>query len=372
MNETKSMACFLCFFTTIILIAGCTGLPDPGPVIHEPCIAKDWGKAQPAPADMACHMLKEPHPFEWWYIDGHLDNGITFVGVFHLPSFVSGKPTVTFTLYWPDGRRTDYVRHFDQDEIKASCSDLNIETPAGFLKRLNSTTFHAVWRMDDVEADFVLTTEAPGWKPIEKSQTRKNSSSAGFWWVIHQAKNRIKGTLTVGGKKENVSGTGYADHNWGIKPLHEITKKWVWGRILAGDFTIIYADVEYRDSSVVSRPLYIAYKDRMILGTGGPEIRQLKFIMDPIQKRYYPSVVEIRHAGEDVSANIRIKMHKLMESVDLLEVAGYSLPLRWFIRTFIARPCYFRLMGVYDGEIFMDGRKNTIKGECIYEVMNFE
>ena len=42
----------------------------------------DWAKNPPTPRDMAKHTIKGKNPFEWWYFDGHLDTGETFVGVF--------------------------------------------------------------------------------------------------------------------------------------------------------------------------------------------------------------------------------------------------------------------------------------------------
>jgi len=63
---------------------------------------------------------------------------------------------------------------------------------------------------------------------------------------------------------------------------------------------------------------------------------------------------------------------RLVEEVDLLEIAGYSGFPHWLIRTFFARPTYFRVIADYEATITNRGDTETISGECIYEVMGFE
>lgn len=225
--------------------------------------------------------------------------------------------------------------------------------------------------MDGLDADFTLTTLAPGWLPIEENG-EVNQDSQEFFWTVHQARNRIDGTLTVDGHTARVTGQGYADHNWGRKPLNKITRRWVWGRIIAGDYTIIYADVEYRDPRIVSRPLYIARNGEMIVGSGSPTIRQWNFKTHDRLKRFYPRDLSVSYNGDEVSANLHISQKELVDSINLLEAAGYPAIFRWPIQWFIARPSYFRIIGEFRGEIVVDGKKEFISGECLYEVMEFD
>lgn len=53
-------------------------------------MVKDWGHNPPTDKDQARHLIEGEKPFEWWYFDGHLDNGEVFVGVFQAPSFTTG------------------------------------------------------------------------------------------------------------------------------------------------------------------------------------------------------------------------------------------------------------------------------------------
>jgi len=358
------------FMLSVFFFAGCTHIEVPHQIIGRSPAYIDWGKAPPGAEDRARHLIEGKRPFEWWYFDGHLDNGQIFVGVFLDPSFVSGKPEVTFSLYSPDWTRESYLRSLQPGEMKSSTDDVRVETPLGFVHRLDDKTYHIYWKIGGIEADFTLTEEAPGWRPSGGDGV--NESHLDFFWTVHQARNHIEGTITKNGITTEVTGTGYADHNWGRKGLNEITRRWIWGRIIDDNYTIIYADVDYYDPSITSRPLYIARNGRVITGTGSPTIRQWDFETHPILKRYYPKRVSIDFDDDGVKVHIEITFKGLVENVDLLTVSGLGGIMQWFVRTFIARPNYFRVLADYEGTIESEGVTDRISGECLYEIMGFE
>jgi len=362
-----SLACMLWFVSAV---SGCTHLDRPSEVVGSSDVSIDWGKKPPDAPDRARHMIHGERPFEWWYFDGHLDNGQTFVGVFLDPSFTTGKPGAAFSLYEKDWSKETRLMTMEQDEMITSTQDVSVECPAGFVRRVDDDTYHVLWDMEGIRAEFSLTTIAPGWRPSGGDDV--NESHLDFFWVVHQARNRVEGTITRSGVTERVTGEGYADHNWGKKPLNEITRKWIWGRILAGDYTIIYADVDYYDPSINSRPLYIARGSDVIVGSGSPTVRQWDFVTHPELMRHYPRQVRIQYGDDDVQADIRIVHKALVEEVDLLTVSDLNPFTQWIARTFIARPTYFRVMADYEGTITRRGVQDFISGECIYEIMGFQ
>ena len=360
----------LCLLGLAVIFGGCTHLERPGVVTGRSDEYIDWGKEPPGAHDRARHAITGERPFEWWYFDGHLDNGRAFVGVFFDPSFTTGKPGVAFTLYDPDWSKEARLLSLEPEEMKTSTQDVSVECPAGFVRRLDDDTYHVLWDMEGLRAEFRLTTIAPGWRPSGGDGV--NEDHLDFFWAVHQARNRVEGTITRNGITEEVTGIGYADHNWGKKALNEITREWIWGRILAGEYTIVYADVNYYDPSINSRPLYIARGSEVIVGSGSPTIMQWDFATHPVLKRHYPRQVRIRFSQGDITADILIRHKALVEDVDLLSVSGLNPITQWLARTFIARPTYFRIIADYEGAITRGDAMDVISGECMSEVMGFQ
>lgn len=368
----SSKLCLLSIlFAAVFSFTACTHIDRPSQTLSTPATVKDWGHNPPADKDQARHLIEGEKPFEWWYFDGHLDNGEVFVGVFQAPSFTTGNIEAMFSLYTKDWHREDHIITLNPEEVEISYDDVHIETPVGFVRRVDDQTYHVRWDIDDIEAEFTLTTIAQGWLPFEE-HGEVNQPERDFFWAVHQGRNSIDGTITQNGKTEHVTGVGYADHNWGRKPLHEITEKWIWGRIIAEDYTIIYADVDYHEPDLVLNPFYIAKGDKMIVGSGSPTIRQWDFETHPVLNRHYPKQVEIAYDENGISANIHLTKKRLVEEVDLLEIAGYEGISHWLISTFISRPSYFRIIADYEATIKNEGATETVTGVCLYEVMGFE
>jgi len=360
------------FFVVLLVFAtsSCTSLPKPTESIGKSSAYLDWGKNSPNAQDRARHTITGKCPFEWWYFDGHLDTGETFVGAFLHPSFMNGKPGVTFSLYSPDWKKRSILKSLQTEEMQSSTEDVDVSCPLGFIRRIDDKNYHVKWNMEGIVADLKFTMIAPGWMPAGKDGV--NEDSLDFFWSVHQARNRIEGTITQDGQTRQVKGVGYADHNWGRKPLNEITRHWVWGRIFADEYTIIYADVDYIDPSIKSRPLYIARVDTIIVGAGSPTIRQWDFVTHPVLKRHYPRQISIDFAEGEVEVHLHIQFNSLVEDVDLLTTAELNPFSQWVARTFIARPTYFRVIARYNGNISEHGKVTPLEGECLYEIMGFE
>jgi len=361
---------FLVFIMLISFLCACTRLDKPSETLGKSDHYIDWGKNPPTPRDMGKHAIKGANPFEWWYFDGHLDTGETFVGVFLAPSFTTGKPGVTFSLYRPDWTKESHQLTLTDDDMKVSTDDLNLSCSAGYVRRLDNNTYLAGWNLGGIKADFKFTTLAPGWFPLGGSDAGRDKKD--FFWAVHQGQNRVEGTIVKNGITRTVTGVGYADHNWGKKSLDKIATSWVWGRIISGRYTIIYADVQYRDPAINSRPLYIARDNQIIAGTGSPTIRQFDYVTHPELKRHYPRRIDIDHAENGVEAHIQIRFRTLVEDVDMLTVSGLNSFTQWFARTFVTRPTYFRVIADYSGTIVDNGVSVPVKGECLYEVMGLE
>jgi hypothetical protein len=138
----------------ISFIPACTNLNKPSETLGKNNYYIDWGKNPPTPRDMAKHTIKGENPFEWWYFDGHLDTGETFVGTFLAPSFTIGKPGVTFSLYGSDWTKESHDLTLADDDMKVSAEDINLACSAGYIRRLDNDTYLVGWNLEGIKADF--------------------------------------------------------------------------------------------------------------------------------------------------------------------------------------------------------------------------
>ncbi len=362
----------LLLFTVIIglslVFSACTHLVQPKEIIGKSVSYLDCGTNPPTHREMARHELKGKDNFEWWYFDGHLDTGETFVGVFHGQNYIMGKPVVTFSLYGKDWSRDDRMLVLQDGDMKVSGEDLQLTSSAGYIKRVDDKTVLVGWDLKGIKADFKLTTLSPGWMPVGSEDIPDEKKV--FFWAVHQGRNKIEGTIIKDGVARNVTGEGYADHNWGTKAIHKITPYWIWGRIFAGPYTFIYANVTHNDKDVPSvLPFYMAKGDKMLAGVNGATIRQMDFVTDPERQRFYPRYVDIDYADKGIEAHIKLRHKAVVENRDLLEASGLSSFTQWFFRTFISRPTYFRIIADYEGTVVENGVTVPLKGECLYEIM---
>ena len=336
-------------------------------------ISEDWGKKPPDLKDMAQHPAKSKDYFEWWYFDGELEDGRTFVIVFHGRDFIAGKPTILFSLYsenWSE--KMMKFETLEPGQFKASAEDLLLETPVGFVRRISADKIQVNFEFNGDGADLLLTTTSPGWMPRGSGAIDDKKL---FFWTIHQAKNRIEGTIKAGNRTTVVSGSGYSDHNWGYQPIYKAAKSWVWGRIITEKYTIIYADVDLKNpggpKGASYKPLYIAKDNKVLHGIGNPEISKSGYTYDKELGRSYPELIEINFVDEKEHTAVKIKIEKkeLVEKIDLLEPKEFGKFVHKFVRTFITRPSYFRIVAEFEGYIQHENSKEEIAGTSLYEVM---
>ena len=102
MSKTQHFKLIILLSVLFLFVTNCTDMAPPGQIVSYQEGIHNWGANPPEARDRARHRIEGKKPFEWWYFDGHLDNGQVFVGVFQVPSFVTGKIEAIFSLYSQD------------------------------------------------------------------------------------------------------------------------------------------------------------------------------------------------------------------------------------------------------------------------------
>lgn len=82
----------------------------------------------------------------------------------------------------------------------------------------------------------------------------KNQGERYFAWLPSVPQGEVSGTITVAGKSEIVTGTGYHDHTWGDTSMAKLIHDWYWGRAKIGTYTVIASYITATDAYGRSTP----------------------------------------------------------------------------------------------------------------------
>ena len=188
--------------------------------------------------------------FEWWYFDAHLDDGSTVTVEFHTkPPYVSPNTTLTpfvlVTRTAPDGTRVDRTYTADSAQFVAATHNCDVTIgPNTFCRDGDGFTIHV--EIDDMVADFTLRPEVPPWRPETGHAFFGAEEEHFIAWLPVVSRGAVDAVLTVDGRAERRTGTGYHDHNWGNIAPHKVLDHWYWGRARVGDYTVVTLMFESR------------------------------------------------------------------------------------------------------------------------------
>lgn len=181
--------------------------------------------------------------FEWWYFDGHLDDGSVLTVEFHTkPPYVSPKapltPFVLVTLTRADGSRLDQTYRGKPTEFSAATDACDVRIGPNVF-RIVDRHYEIHIEIDDFTVDLTLTPQVPPWRPESGFLYFGADEEHYIAWLPVVARGAVEATLTVDGRTAALSGLGYHDHNWGNIAPRKVLDHWYWGRALLGDYTIV-------------------------------------------------------------------------------------------------------------------------------------
>ena len=193
------------------------------------------------PQDDTCHGNIKLLDIEWWYFDAVLENGYSVhIGfrIYHIRGF--GIIQSRIDIY-KDGKviaEELKIDLFSKFVVDTHFPTINIgdKTVVKFdndaYGRNKEWRYNVKFSINDNAVDLLFTGTTKGWK-IETLDT---------CWAVPLPKAVVTGEITVDGKKLQVKGLGYHDHNWSYSPVTAMNNLgWYWGRISSDTINITWA-----------------------------------------------------------------------------------------------------------------------------------
>ena len=321
------------------------------------------------PVENARHTVKGNIYLEWWYFDAILETGHVVVGFLQASELLSRKPGVELHVYKPSGEKLSVIKRYETSDITISDEVCDVWVGKNHAEvRYPDDGGLPVYELfiseDNLEARLTFTVEVPGWRPGEGKTIYGRSGY--FAWIVPIPRARVEGTIKIDDETIKARGVGYHDHNWGTADMKKILTHWYWGRIYADDFTFIYAYVRTnrRFGNVCSKPLMIAYGDKVIMSTGEWELVEGDPVFNEVANRHYPKWIKIEKEGE---FSLRLDVREIIDAHDFLE--NFPRPLKWFINKTFGRPGYLRFRSQFSLKVHHNGTLHQRGGKTLHEMV---
>jgi len=311
--------------------------------------------------DDAFHNQPSPDAFEWWYFDAIFDNGYSIVTSWHIGAMGRGTEDprsghIMFSIYDPDGKKTDTLADFPPSAVSASTETCDVKMGDNHLHgEFPRCEIH--FRSGDLGGNLVFENLTQGIRtPPDGVMDLGRKPDDYLGWVIAQPRARVSGRLILAGKEIPVDGVGYHDHNWGNVPLQKLLDHWYWGRLFLPNHTVIYAVGQVSESLGYEEMLkLIAIKGQKLVEYSSDVYGEPSdFRVDELTGARYPRKLVLKMEGSRVKGDVTHRLRKLIENVPIPGAKEGS--------------GYFRFLSDCDVNLNVDEEKVKVETQVIHEL----
>ncbi|MEE8390341.1 MAG: hypothetical protein V3S14_06025 [Anaerolineae bacterium] len=277
------------------------------------------------PAEDGDHYQPEPHFFEWWYFDAAFEDGSYLVAIFHssLYNAVDHKPTLDIRYYPPDGDPVVAIDRLNRAAYRAAPDRCRVQI-GDCLAVDEGDRYRLSLCLGPLAAELTFWPRLPGWKLGTGHLFADPVSGHHFDWIVPVPRARVEGTLAVAGQHRVVTGAGYHDHNWGNFYLPAAFSGWTWGRVLAGDWTLIFFDPVRRGEASSHITLFmLARGDEVLLATNRVHVHGEELEQEPRTGASYYRRLHLQTL-EEPAARLTLTARR---AIDALDFSAPHLPL---------------------------------------------
>ena len=318
--------------------------------------------------------------YEWWYFDAKLEGGYSLVIIFYSQPVTAATlgyaPCVSFSL---TGGGYDIM-----EEVSAKIKDCSFSREGCDVK-IGKNTFAGDLRNYKIHFENErISCEVSLCGLAESYRHHTGEFFFGkkkyFAWLPSVPEGRVKAEITVDGKKMELTGSGYHDHNWGNVGMFWLMHHWYWGRAKIGEYQVISSYITAREEYGYEHfPIFVIYKNGEKLGC---DIKAIKYEQkepafdETTQKHYHKKLIydyndgkhhfRITYAAEDIIETF------VADQGHGSARAKASKALIWFVKKMKLSPSYIRMVGTVTLERFEgENIAETVSENGIWEQMYF-
>jgi len=308
------------------------------------------------PKDDAFHGSVKHLAAEWWYFDAIFTNNYSIhIGcrTFSKKKFGTVMPFLEFYKDGKpvfEGKNRFRFKHFQKSKDTPLVKIFNskiIEFDQERYKKTGEWAYKVTLKMGENAADLTYVGTIKGWKIESDAES----------WTVALPKAKVSGHILVNGKKIDVEGIGYHDHNWNYTLLTAINygKAWYWGKIKSDNYNLVWANIVKSSSNSMRVGIVNQGNDKYY--NINPE--RIKFKTDKpekVQGKKTPTIFTVEI--DDVVNNIPINVNLKMEAYEIQYGRVLMVP-------------YWRYHVKTSGEISVDNKKEKVDNIEIMEYLRF-
>lgn len=321
----------------------------------------------------------EKGSFEWWYFDTTLDNGYTLVIVFYTKNIMDIHsdiiPALTITYSNPNGEEIFSKAITMKAENFFSSKEL-CDVRIGANRIFGDLQQYTIYIADeDIKAEIKLINEVETYRPgTGFAFFRHNRKENYFAWLPAVPQGRVSGKLTIHGEMQEITGSGYHDHNWGDAMMTELLHHWYWGRAEVGGYTLINSHmVATPKFGNATQDLFIMFKDGKLIGED-PQYVTSNFEDIFIDKRTgKPVANRIIYNYDNGTELYRViyQREKNLSTTRFVDVlSGIK---KWLAKIIRFDGAYLRFTGTVTVEYYIDQtlQESVTSNKSVWELMYF-
>lgn len=287
-------------------------------------------------------------------------------------SHISMKGTLAGfeTSYREPGKQTRFFKScypIEELQIDADCPSIRVRDQ---MLSAEPPQYKIHTQYETFQLEATITSDYPSFR-IRNGRIRFDDSGKKFFdHSIHVPRGRFEGVLKDGTIQEKVSGYAYLDHSRQTIVGSKFSRRWYSLRcfhpqIALGMMDIITTD-RYGGKRIPS--LFLGSQDGIRLVTENHVLTPTQPVTDEECGYRIPQQFALDLEGEDITLSCRYGNLPMIDRFDV--VHHLNAMERFLLKTFFARPVFYRYAGAITLDLTLDGIRQSVDTLGIYEVVH--